>query len=383
MTGARDAVVRLDAACDAGCPVCGATGPARAEDPGRVARGGGGRLVVRGGAAEARALLAEADGWREVVLHTHGAPLAGARPQAALVPLFSHVDAVHDRIVGDGALERALDAMRGYADAGVGVEVEIPLLPRRLSHPLSILRRVRATTDALSAARFVVARGELPSSLAPPPWREGAAQLVEALAWCREAGVDASIGRDDAIPFCALRDHEAWLAEAFRFDPNKARDPARGCAREGPCAGCACREQCSGVADSYARAHGTDGITPFASRPEALYHQRTSPLRVWTERERRAAKRTGLLVLRPTVNCNQDCLFCSANETSDNVWTGSDRMLEQISAPRGEAWIGWRSAAGSRRSRRTSQPGSRRPVSSASRRSSSSRTASCSIARPA
>ncbi|MCC6878006.1 MAG: radical SAM protein [Sandaracinaceae bacterium] len=36
------------------------------------------------------------------------------------------------------------------------------------------------------------------------------------------------------------------------------------------------------------------------------------------------------MVLRPTVNCNQDCLFCSANETSGNVWTSSDAMLRQI-----------------------------------------------------
>ncbi|MEZ4335591.1 MAG: radical SAM protein [Sandaracinaceae bacterium] len=35
-------------------------------------------------------------------------------------------------------------------------------------------------------------------------------------------------------------------------------------------------------------------------------------------------------MLRPTVSCNQDCLFCSANETSDNVWETDEAMLAQI-----------------------------------------------------
>ena len=35
-------------------------------------------------------------------------------------------------------------------------------------------------------------------------------------------------------------------------------------------------------------------------------------------------------MLRPTVNCNQDCTFCSANETSANVWTSHDDMLRAI-----------------------------------------------------
>lgn len=327
---ARDATVRLSAACDAGCPVCPGTGPARTRDLARVIAGGGARLTIRGGAEEARALVATAEDWREVVLHTHDARPFTPAPSAVLVPLLSHVDAVHDRVVGPGALARALAAMTAWGEAGARVEVEIPLLPRRLAHPLSILRRARAATDALSRARFVVARGELPSSLAPPEWSDGAPMLAEALAFCAEAGIDASIARDDAIPFCALAGHEALLAEAFRFDPARARDPARGCARSGPCDGCACREQCPGVAETYARAHGTRGITPFAARPERLYQQRTTPLRVWTDEARAAAKRTGLLVLRPTVNCNQDCLFCSANETSGNVWETEEAMLAQI-----------------------------------------------------
>ena len=35
-------------------------------------------------------------------------------------------------------------------------------------------------------------------------------------------------------------------------------------------------------------------------------------------------------MLRPTVNCNQDCTFCSANETSSNVWASREEMLRAI-----------------------------------------------------
>ncbi|MBZ0119301.1 MAG: radical SAM protein, partial [Sandaracinaceae bacterium] len=50
----------------------------------------------------------------------------------------------------------------------------------------------------------------------------------------------------------------------------------------------------------------------------------------WTRKEHEAARGVGSLVLRPTVNCNQDCVFCSANETSANVWTDPGAMLRQI-----------------------------------------------------
>ena len=50
---------------------------------------------------------------------------------------------------------------------------------------------------------------------------------------------------------------------------------------------------------------------------------------------RQAAKRTNLLVLRPTVACNQDCGFCSANESTANVWQDPGKMLRQIARAAG------------------------------------------------
>ncbi len=334
--------MRFDSACDLGCLLCQGTGPAPTADPRGIARRGGGRLTVRGGADEIGEALRAAGAWREVRVHTHAAARRGSRSSAALsswldasvaavlVPLFSHVDVVHDRVVGrPGSLAETLTSLAALGEAGLRVDVEIPLLPRRLAHPLSILRRARAMTDALRSVRFVVARGRLPTALAPPRWSEAAPLLEEAFDWCADHAVEASLRRDDAIPLCALTGSSRSVG-VHRFDPRRAREPARGCVRAGPCTTCACAPQCSGVADTYARAHGFSDITPFDATPAALYEQRTTPRREWTDDQRSAARSAGLLVLRPTVNCNQDCTFCSANETSQNVWTAPSSMYEQI-----------------------------------------------------
>src|SRR5439155_19659734 len=96
------------------------------------------------------------------------------------------------------------------------------------------------------------------------------------------------------------------------------------------CEGCAVRPQCPGLLPSYYAAHAEAGTAPYTQRPALMYHQRTTRHRVWTPAQRVAAARTDILVLRPTVNCNQDCTFCSANETSANVWTSRSDMLRTI-----------------------------------------------------
>ncbi len=319
--------------CDRACALCRATGQAASADAPAAARLGGGRLTLRGDAAGARAMLvasAEAS-WSERVVHTHGnwraEDLVDAGASGVRVPLFSHVAAVHDRIVGSpGQLEQSLEALERFASAGLRVEIEVPLLARRLSHPLSVVQRARASCDRVVAARFVAPRGEVHAQLVTPPWTESGPLLEEALAWCAEAGIEAALNRDAGVPFCALPER----GEVFRFDPKREREPAFGCVRPPVCVGCACAAQCPGVPRRQVEAHGEVGLRPFPERPSALYHQRSTPHEEWTEERREAAKRTGLLVLRPTVNCNQDCVFCSANETSANVWTSDDAMLKQI-----------------------------------------------------
>src|SRR6185503_15766514 len=96
------------------------------------------------------------------------------------------------------------------------------------------------------------------------------------------------------------------------------------------CETCAARPQCPGIAASYYAAHGAEGIVAYAQKPALMYEQRTTRRRTWTPEQRRAASRAEILVLRPTVNCNQDCTFCSANETSANVWASREEMLRAI-----------------------------------------------------
>src|SRR5207244_2659209 len=86
------------------------------------------------------------------------------------------------------------------------------------------------------------------------------------------------------------------------------------------CQACAVRAHCVGLVPSYYAAHGEAGTVAYAQQPALMYDQRTTRRRVWTPAQRAAAARAEILVLRPTVNCNQDCTFCSANETSANVW---------------------------------------------------------------
>lgn len=319
--------------CDRGCALCPLTGPA-ARDGIEAAGGGGARLTLRGDAGWTARILEASRGatWVERWVRTHGEAwsadaLVDAGVTGVVVPVFSHVDAVHDRIAGrPGQLEASLSALAGYAAAGLRVELEVPLLARRLSDPRSAVQRAWARCDRVATVRFVAPRGDVHPQLVTPPWPEIGPHLDAAIGWCAEAGIEATLSRDAGVPFCAL---PARL-ESFRFDPKRARPPAFGCVRPEICDACACAPQCPGTPRAQLERFGDAGLAPLPERPAALYHQRSTPHAEWTESRREAARRTGLLVLRPTVNCNQDCVFCSANETSENVWTSDDAMLKQI-----------------------------------------------------
>jgi MoaA/NifB/PqqE/SkfB family radical SAM enzyme/predicted dehydrogenase len=336
--------VHLSGACELACAPCDCRdGPAQ-EAWTEAIQGGGARLVIRGATGDRAALLAVVGrareaGWAEVAVRTNG--LAWSTPEAAtaliqggvdtaIVPLFSQIPAVHDRIAGrPDALVRALLALRALAAAGLKLEIETPLLPARLQQAAAVVDLAHRAVPALKAARFFVPARPLPRSLGPPVWSEGAARLADALARCGDLGVSATLRRDDAVPFCVIH-HRPDLEPAFRFNPKAKVPPANNASRPPPCTDCACRDQCPGIAASYLQAHGTAGIVPLRERPRGLYEQTTTPRRRWTEKEKRAAANISMLVLRPTVNCNQDCPFCSANETSNNVWTSPDVMLREI-----------------------------------------------------
>ncbi len=338
--GRRTVELELGHGCGAGCALCR---PSRASDRDLALRGGAARVVLRGAPTEVAALAAvvarvRALGAAEVVVAGHlsgirtpddARAIAAAGLDAALVPLASHVAAVHDRAVGvAGGLVASLVAMRALAAAGVAIELEVPLLSAKLQDLPALLDLAHRAVPGLRAARFVVPRHAVPAVLAPPPLDELGPRLEAALGHAETLGVRAPLDVTAAIPICAVAALPRARA-ALRFDPRRATRLA-GCHKVGPCEACAVAAQCAGVAASYLRAHGTRQVRALDARPAALYAQRTTPRRQWDDDARAAARQVGLLVLRPTVHCNQDCAFCSANESTPNVWADPAQMKRAI-----------------------------------------------------
>ncbi|MCB9574417.1 MAG: radical SAM protein [Kofleriaceae bacterium] len=283
---------------------------------------------------------ARAEGVAEIVLAGHlgwlRAPDAAARLAAAagvdavLVPVVSAVAAVHDRACGEpGALVAALVAMRALAAAGVAIEVEVPVIAARLQDLPAVLELATRAVPTLRALRLVVPRG----TRWPRRWRRR-----RSTSWARASPPRSRAGHrarhrraaagDRRRP--VLRGGGAPAAAARCASIRGAPPPSPGCAPVAACARCAVAAQCPGVPASYARAHGDRQVRPLAERPRALYEQRTTPRRRWDDAARAAARQVGLLVLRPTVHCNQDCTFCSANESTPNVWADPARMRREI-----------------------------------------------------
>lgn len=342
-TGGRRRTLELElgGGCGRGCGVCAATPPARAVEEAVV--GGAARAVVRGGGGDrarvlAAATRAKAAGVDEVVVAGHvedlaepaaAQALAAAGVDAVALVVASHVAKVHDRAVGrDGSLVATLVAARALASAGVAIELEVPILAARLQDLAQVIALFARAVPSVRAVRCYLPRHPMPTALAPPPLAELGPRLDAALREAERVGARAVLDVTAAIPLCAVVSYPRVEA-AVRFDPRRATRVS-GCRQPSACAGCAVAAQCPGVPDSYLGAHGVRDLRPLARRPAGLYAQRTTPLRVWDEAARASARQAGLLVLRPTVHCNQDCGFCSANESTPNVWADPDVMLRAI-----------------------------------------------------
>ncbi len=341
----RSAIVHVGGICHLRCALCDcASSPSQEHDLQRALTGGGARLVVRGACDESAGAAdlvrrARQEGFAEIVLRTNAITSRTAEGAAsfvrlgadvALVPLFSQNPAVHDRIAGHPrSLVDALAGMKNLARAGLAIEIEIPILAPSLQKLDEVVRLAHKVVPTLRAVRFFLSPMAVPPVLAPPSWDIAGSALARALLLCRELQIRAKLTSEEGIPLCALR-HYPDLYTTHAFNP-KARSSKRSQATFGAaCERCATRPQCAGVLPAYRDANGEHGIHAYAQRPPAMYEQRTTQRRAWTEEQALAASRTQLLVLRPTVNCNQDCTFCSANETSSNVWESKEDMLRVI-----------------------------------------------------
>ena len=341
------AQVNLGGRCAPACTVCDChDAPSGLDASGlpSALKGGGERLEFRGDALTVASFAkvlaaARAQGWREIAVRTHGASLTSpeaagalrdAGVDAVIVPLFSHATPVHDRVAGAaGALVTALRAMRSASAAGLKVAVEVPLLAPRLQSLPELVELAHRAVPTLAAMRFYVPVRPQPPVLAPPAWGDVREALSKALLRCDALGVATALHEFDAVPFCAVAHDEAHQRR-HRFDPRKPVTRRGGFALEAPCARCAMKNQCTGPSDAYRGAHGAAGLVPFEAKPRKLVDQRTTPRREWHDHQREAASQVINRVLRPTVHCNQDCPFCSANETTENVFRDSGEMLRRI-----------------------------------------------------
>ena len=315
-------------------------GSARALAP---LKGGGRRAILRGAPRGPllAALVARAHraGFEDVVLVTAGLDewdpdeLRSSGVDAVRAVVFSHVPAVHDRLAGrEGALVGALVTMRALHRAGLALELEVPLLPSRLSDPTAVVDLAIRAVGSLRAVRFYVPEAELPVALAPPSFDELRPSLVSAPARAVEAGARVRFDPSQGIVPCALGGDEAMhpLFVLPRASQRAAPRVAGAPPEESVCAACALLTDCAGPTEAYLAAHGEAGLAPFASRPSGLDGGRRSARPRWGKKEREAARHVRSVVLRPTVHCNQDCLFCSANESSGNAFSDPKTMLEAI-----------------------------------------------------
>ena len=340
--------VHLGGVCAQRCgALCDCSEPPTPTDEHGVPRGvraGGGLLELRGAALAAPSFTTVLDvahraGWGEIRVRVHGAALA--TPERAInlanqgvrgviVPLFSHVSAVHDRVAGRaGALVDALRAMRAADSAGLSVSIETPLLPTRLQDLTEVLALARRAVPSLAELRVYAPTSVTAAVLAQPSWDEVRDRLRSVLSVALSAGIRVRLREFDAIPLCVLG-HDEALQKAYQFDPRRPVSRRAGFTQLEPCAGCAVRAHCLGPTDAYRDAHGDRGLVPFADRPPQLFEQRTTPRRQWNSTHRDAASRVINRVLRPTIHCNQDCPFCSANETTENVFADSGEMFRRI-----------------------------------------------------
>ncbi len=307
-------------------------------------RTGGERLVFRGSSVNAPnfAKVLEAAhqaGWADVRVRTHGGrfatvaqamTLADQGVRGVVVPLFSHVPAVHDRVAGRaGALVATLRAMRAMDAAGLSVSVEVALLPARLQDLSELLDLAHRAVPSLAGFRVYAPVTPTPAVLAQPPWEEVRASLRRLIPRATALGIKVQLFEYDAIPLCVLG-HDEEHQRAHQFNPKRPVQKRQGFTQGEACAKCAVRDYCLGPSDAYRAAHGERDLLPFAAKPKRLFEQRTTPRRDWNASHREAASRVINRVLRPTIHCNQDCPFCSANETTENVFKDSQDMLRRI-----------------------------------------------------
>ncbi|WP_170319914.1 radical SAM protein [Polyangium spumosum] len=350
--GTTDTSLLLAPGCNLACPVCDCRGkPADLGTRQRELRRGGGVLELRGEASRLKDLgeavrAARDAGWGAVYARTNGVAYAAQGRAEELraagltgVVLFLASDraAVHDAIARvRGAFSAGLAGLGAIAATGLDVVFEVPVLDpsiQDLRGTIALLattapstRRVRLYTP--SALRPV--DGRTPRELSPPRWDRAREALLAAITFARERGLEITLTERDGIPLCAVAtkdpDGSVVIPERLLADRGGRPIPRHATSSLAPSceASCGASRACPGTTTLYLATHGAAGLSPLPRAPQQRPRER------WDETRKNAARAAFFTVLRPTVHCNQDCWFCSANETSHNVEEDPGRMMRRI-----------------------------------------------------
>lgn len=351
MSSSRTADVWIESGCNLACAVCDCRQAAgnTPESLERTLAHGGARLEIRGEAAVARSLAdtiarARAAGWARIAVRTNGTGFGTAERARGLRDagvdevvffLSSERATVHDAIARvRGAHAAALRGARALAAAGLTMVLELPVLSPKLQDLVATLELAAEATGAkrlrlYSPTALWEGAGPPARELLPPRWSEVRGAVHRALDRAEQLGIAVAIGERDGIPLCGVLEEQevrAVLPERDQRPLVRGRSSRLG-AR---CAECASRTACPGVTELYLSTHGDSGLEPRATPARDLVRRKIRPDSVWDDRRRASAKGASLAVIRPTVDCNQDCWFCSANETSRNVERDASRMARRI-----------------------------------------------------
>ena len=247
----------------------------------------------------------------------------GVRGLDVSLPAFHPV--AHAQITRQlGGLTRALGGMAAAAAAGLALRVHGYLLDARVHAPtgyvklcaLRALRHGEASPPSLSlrvpggAFGFGGERGLRPTRLsALAPAIAAAAREADA------RGVSLDLPLHAGVPPCVLSGQPDAL-RLIRLTPQGQWRPGR--VVEG-CAGCVYHARCPGLSGSYAATFGFGECRPMTRRDPALGAAVRPRRPRWSPEAVSHARRSDMRVLRLTLGCNQRCVFCPTDESSEHV----------------------------------------------------------------
>lgn len=306
-----------------------------------AAIGGDARIVFEGPEPLAHPRLLEwiegavAQGAREVHVRTdarllapsdRAATLARAGVSALTLRWLASDPMGYAHVLQDPrGLAHALRGTTRALEADLPTTIEVPLLDLRVQDPSRALARLVSLKADAPSTRAVL-RFAAPESafglegergLRANPLGDIARRLDVACATAADAGVDVRIVGAGGLPPCLFADlpHAAARLEL----PPGSRGARAGFQHDAACADCAYLPVCPGLREARARLIGTHECRPLPHRVRALDGHPERRRAPWTTARVAAARANDRRVLRLTMACNQACVFCPSNDTSENV----------------------------------------------------------------